>query len=151
MLSDGASATAYSANIVNSILGQTGTSTVKDFLTSTINSGLAIDTSTSSNDIVTNNPGSGGLTGTNITTGVDPMLAAVGEQRRSDRDDGPARRQPGDRHRGRGRLPGYVPADHDRPARRSRTSPYEIGAYQLNATASYVVTDGGIRPGVRRM
>ena len=64
------------ATIVDDILGQGGTSTVSDFVSGTYSGGTAAAI-TANNDLVTNNPGTGGLTGSNILSG-NPELTTLG-------------------------------------------------------------------------
>ncbi len=64
-----------SATLINDILGQSSAS-VSDFVAAT-NAGASAPTLTgSTNDLIANNPGTGGLTGTNITVG-DPGLGSL--------------------------------------------------------------------------
>ena len=63
VLGDG-NGSAYAATLIDDILGQSGDSTVSDFVAATFNGGTAPDLSASSNDLVTNNPDGTGLTGT---------------------------------------------------------------------------------------
>ncbi|HTU20886.1 MAG TPA: choice-of-anchor Q domain-containing protein, partial [Gemmataceae bacterium] len=74
---DGSGSMAATADLVDDILGQTNNS-VSDFVANSINSGTAPNLSGSANDLVRNNPTSGSLSGTNIMSGVDPLLSPLG-------------------------------------------------------------------------
>jgi hypothetical protein len=86
VLSDGQSGSGFgsgfsggtaTANIVDSILGQNGTTTVTDFYANAINSAAAPDLTGSSNNLVSDNPASpNGLSGTVAAT--DPGLDSAG-------------------------------------------------------------------------
>jgi Bacterial Ig-like domain (group 3) len=68
---------AYSATLIDDILGQSGDSTVDDFVATAAEDGKAPDLAGSSNDLVTNNPTNGtGLTGPDIIGG-NPMLGPL--------------------------------------------------------------------------
>ncbi len=76
VLSDG-SGNQAKATVVNSILGQNGTTTVSDFYAGIFNSGTAPNLSSSGPNLVSDNPPSpNGLTGT--ITGGNPNFAAAG-------------------------------------------------------------------------
>src|SRR5262249_41074233 len=76
VLSDGQSSSA-TATVVNSILGQNGTTTVSDFYANAINSAAAPTLTGSSHNLVRANPASpNGLTGTVAAT--NPGLSSAG-------------------------------------------------------------------------
>jgi large repetitive protein len=75
VLSDG-SGTQASAALVDDILGQTS-NTVSDFVANSINSGAAPNLSGSSNDLVRNNPTSGGLPASAVISSADPQLSPL--------------------------------------------------------------------------
>jgi hypothetical protein len=74
VLSDGTSNTA-TASVVNSILGQTD-NTVTDFVANT-NAGGNTPSLSGSNDLVRNNPATGGLPAAAVVSTADPLLAAL--------------------------------------------------------------------------
>ena len=78
VLADG-NATAVPATFIDDILGQAGTSTVEDFDSDTINDGAAPDLSASSNDLVTNNPGSTGLPDAAVVATGAPLLGTLAD------------------------------------------------------------------------
>ena len=76
VLSDG-SGNQAKATIINSILGQNGTTTIPDFYAGTYNSGTTPNLASSTNNLVSDNPVSpNGLTGT--ITGTNPNFAPGG-------------------------------------------------------------------------
>ncbi len=138
-LGDGNGST-FVATFVDDILGQSGDSTVNDFVAGNYDVGTTPDTSASSNDLVTNNPDSGdALTGTDIIGG-DPMLGALAS------NGGPTQSmvlQTGSAAIGAGITAVFPGTDTDITADQrgvSRPSSPDLGAFEV-APMSYVVTD----------
>ena len=138
-LGDGNGST-FVATFVDDILGQSGDSTVNDFVAGNYDVGTTPDTSASSNDLVTNNPDSGdALTGTDIIGG-DPMLGALAS------NGGPTQSmvlQAGSAAIGAGITAVFPGTDTDITADQrgvSRPSSPDLGAFEV-APMSYVVTD----------
>ncbi len=77
VLSDG-SGNQATASLVDDILGQTNNS-VSDFVANNINSGTAANLTGSSNDLVRNNPSSGGLPISAVISSDDPQLSSLAD------------------------------------------------------------------------
>ena len=132
---------AFSAVLIDDILGQAGTSTVADFLNTTYDSGTRYGLSGSQNDLVTNQgPGGDGLYGTNIIGG-NPDLAGLYDY------GGPTPTiylQPGSPAIGAGvvaEFPGTMTAITTDQRGVSRISPPDLGAYEQVPIVS------GVSPG----
>ena len=77
----GSSAGIATANLVDDILGQSGTTTISDFVANSNGSAAAPSLTGSSNDVLSNNPTTGGLTGTGVTdiTTGNPQLGPLAD------------------------------------------------------------------------